>query len=143
GTAAARLSIVLACGLAGAQAQAQGADLGRDSACPDGREVTLVSARIPTMYSHDRVVSPLTIRQGKFAAVGHDDGGIGRSGCRQLINLHGRTVTPGLVDNHNHIVLLGLRPGYHTPLESAASFADIAATYAERIQGAPAGAVKI
>jgi len=68
------------------------------------------------------------------------DGGFGRSGCRQVVNLRGRTVTPGLVDNHNHIVLLGLRPGYHTPLESAASFADIAATYRQRIAALPAGA---
>jgi predicted amidohydrolase YtcJ len=61
------------------------------------------------------------------------------AGCKKVINLQGRVAIPGLVDNHNHILLLGLRPGYHTPLESAANFADIRAIYAERIAGAPAG----
>ena len=28
---------------------------------------------------------------------------------------------PGLIDNHNHIVLLGIRPGYHTPLQAQAT----------------------
>src|ERR1044071_2556531 len=92
------------------------------------------------MDGHNRVVSALTIRNGKFATVGHDGSGFGAFGCRQVINLEGRTVTPGLVDNHNHIVLLGLRPGYHTPIEIAASFADIAAIYQRRIAALPAGA---
>jgi len=138
--AAARLLVVLMGALWGAQALAHDADHRRDDDCPDGREIMLVNGRIHTMDRHNRVVSTLTIRNGKFAAVGHDDGGFGRSGCRQVVNLRGRTVTPGLVDNHNHIVLLGLRPGYHTPLESAASFADIAATYRQRIAALPAGA---
>jgi len=33
------------------------------------------------------------------------------SPCTKTINLGGRTVVPGLIDNHNHIVLLGMRPG--------------------------------
>jgi predicted amidohydrolase YtcJ len=85
-------------------------------------------------------VTAVTMRNGKFVSVGHDAGGGAEAGCKQVINLNGRLVIPGLVDNHNHIVLLGLRPGYHTPLETAANFADIATTYAQRIQGAPAGA---
>jgi predicted amidohydrolase YtcJ len=80
------------------------------------------------------------MRNGKFVSVGHDAGGAADAGCKQVINLGGRLAIPGLVDNHNHILLLGIRPGYHTPLESAANFADIAKIYAERIAGAPAGA---
>ncbi|HET9206628.1 MAG TPA: amidohydrolase family protein [Burkholderiaceae bacterium] len=138
----AQLLVVLAWALTGA-AFAHGGDgrQDRDDDCPDGREIALVNGRIHTMDRHNRVVSTVTIRNGKFANVGHDDGGgFGRNGCRQVINLRGRTVTPGLVDNHNHIVLLGLRPGHHTPLESAASFADIAAIYRQRLARLPAGA---
>jgi predicted amidohydrolase YtcJ len=91
------------------------------------------------MDASNSVVSAVTMRGGKFVSVGHDAGGGAEAGCKQVINLNGRVAIPGLVDNHNHIVLLGLRPGYHTPLESAASFADIRAIYAERIQGTPAG----
>jgi predicted amidohydrolase YtcJ len=107
--------------------------------CPEGREITLVNGRIHTMDAANSVVSSVVIRNGKFTAVG-SEGSFAPIGCRQLINLGGRVVTPGLVDNHNHILLLGLRPGYHTPLENAASFADIAAIYAQRIAQAPAGA---
>ena len=112
----------------------------RDRSCPAGREITLINGRIHTMDSANRVVSTVTIRNGKFSAVGHDEGGFAPPGCRRVVNLEGRTVTPGLVDNHNHIVLLGLRPGHHTPLESAASFDDIRAIYQQRIRHAPSGA---
>jgi hypothetical protein len=57
-----------------------------------------------------------------------------------VINLRGRTVVPGIIDNHNHIVLMGNRPGYHTPLENAYSIEDVQAIYAERAAGIPAGA---
>jgi predicted amidohydrolase YtcJ len=110
-----------------------------DGDCPNGREIALINGRIHTMDASNSVVTAVTMRNGKFVSVGHDAGGAAEAGCKQVINLNGRLAIPGLVDNHNHIVLLGLRPGYHTPLETAAKFADIAATYAERIQGAPAG----
>jgi predicted amidohydrolase YtcJ len=112
-----------------------------DDRCPNGRELTLVNGRIHTMAASDRLVSSVTIRNGRFVSVGHGgDSHGGDPGCKQVINLENRLVIPGLVDNHNHIILLGLRPGYHTPLESAASFADIAAIYLDRIQSAPSGA---
>jgi predicted amidohydrolase YtcJ len=112
----------------------------RDRQCAQGREITLINGRIHTMDERNRVVSTVTIRNGKFAEVGRDEGGFAPNGCKQVINLDGRTVTPGLVDNHNHIVLLGLRPGWHTPLETATSFNDIRNVYRERIRKAPHGA---
>jgi len=111
-----------------------------DGPCPQGRETLLVNGRIHTMDRSQSVVSSVLIRNGRFAAVGAEGDGHAGGGCRRVLNLGGRTVTPGLVDNHNHIVLLGLRPGWHTPLETAASFADIRAAYAQRIAGAPVGA---
>ncbi|MEO8526260.1 MAG: amidohydrolase family protein [Caldimonas sp.] len=133
--------LALACGAAAAHDGDRDNDRGdhRDRSCPDGREITLINGRIHTMDSGNHVVSTVTIRNGKFTAVGRDEGGYAPQGCRQVINLEGRTVTPGLVDNHNHIVLLGLRPGYHTPLETAASFDDIRSVYRQRIRTAPPG----
>jgi len=49
-------------------------------------------------------------------------------------------VVPGIIDNHNHIVLMGNRPGYHTPLENAYSIPDVQAIYAARAAGIPHGA---
>ena len=113
-------------------------DRERDRQCPNGRDTTLVNGRIHTMDAKNRVVSTVTIHDDKFSAVGHDHGFVDNR-CKQIIDLRGRTVVPGLVDNHNHIVLLGLRPGYHTPLETAASIADIAAIYQARLRGVPSG----
>jgi predicted amidohydrolase YtcJ len=113
-------------------------DRDRDRQCPNGRDVTLVNGRIHTMDARNRVVSTVTIHNDKFSAVGVDPGFVDNR-CKQVVNLNGRTVVPGLVDNHNHIVLLGIRPGYHTPLETAASFADIAAIYGARLKDVPSG----
>ena len=115
------------------------AAIGASKDCLNGVEIALVNGRIHTMDASNSVVSAVTMRNGKFVSVGHDAGGAAEAGCKQVINLGGRLAVPGLVDNHNHILLLGIRPGYHTPLESAASFADIATIYAERIAGAPSG----
>jgi len=123
------LALVCASALAGGVAAAHGDDRdddrggGRDHpdhdrSCPDGREITLMNGRIYTMDKANRVVSTVTIRNGKFTSVGPDEGSFAPSGCRQVVNLQGRTVTPGLVDNHNHIVLLGLRPGYHSKAQT-------------------------
>jgi predicted amidohydrolase YtcJ len=130
--------LALALGLALPVASAFAAKPNAD--CPNGQEIALINGRIHTMDTSNSVVSAVTMRNGKFVSVGHDAGGAAEAGCKQVINLGGRLAIPGLVDNHNHILLLGIRPGYHTPLESAASFADIAKIYAERIAGAPAGA---
>ena len=89
--------------------------------CPQGRSLSLVNGRIHTMDAKDRVVSSVLIENGEFAAVGGH--GAGSEGCTRVINLHGRTVVPGLIDNHNHIILLGLRPGHDVRLDKARSIA--------------------
>jgi predicted amidohydrolase YtcJ len=120
-------------------ASAAFADPGDAERCPNGRDTVFVNGVIHTMDAQNRVVSSVTVHNDKFSAVG-SDAGLVDNRCKQVINLNGRTVVPGLVDNHNHIILLGLRPGYHTPIETAASIADIAAIYRARIAGGvPAG----
>jgi hypothetical protein len=52
--------------------------------CPDGRELTLANGRIHLLDAANSVVSSVTIRNGKFVSVGHDNGGGGTPGCRQL-----------------------------------------------------------
>ena len=46
---------------------------------------------------------------------------------------------PGLIDNHNHIVLLGLRPGHDTRLENADSIEAVLATIAAKAAALPGG----
>jgi predicted amidohydrolase YtcJ len=100
-------------------------------------EIALVNGKIHTMDGSNRVVSSVLIRDGYFFRVGDTLSGSG-SNVRK-IDLGGRTVLPGLVDTHNHIVLMGLRPGYHTPLENAYSIADVQETLAARRPVVPEG----
>ena len=91
-----------------------------------------------TMDRQNTVVSEVIIQNGRFTAVGRN-GDTRTSPCTRTINLRGRTVTPGLIDNHNHIVLLGIRPGHDTRLETAASIKDVQAAIAARAKSVPAG----
>jgi predicted amidohydrolase YtcJ len=111
----------------------------RTDPCAGARDLRLTNGRIVTMDRQGSTVSEVTIQDGRFTAVGAR-GGQRLSPCTREINLRGRTAVPGLIDNHNHIVLLGIRPGYHTPLESAASIADVQATIRARAKSVPAGA---
>src|SRR5438270_10358820 len=108
-----------------------------NSDCPNGREIALINGRIHTMDASNSVVSAVTMRNGKFVSVGHDAGGAAEAGCKQVINLGGRLAVTRHDVNHNHILFLRIRPGYHTPLDSASSFADIATNYADRLRCAP------
>jgi hypothetical protein len=84
------------------------------------------------------VVDAVLIRNGRFAAVGRgvQAGGPGV----QVINLHGRTVVPGLIESHTHLVSLANRPGHHVAqLELASNIAEVQAFLAARRPEVPAG----
>ena len=107
--------------------------LAENDPCAGARDVKLVNGKIHTLDGRNSIVQSVTIKNGKFTAVGRDqwsDGGP----CMRVINLGGRTAVPGLVDNHNHFVLLGLRPGHDTRLETATSIADVQAAIRARTQ---------
>jgi len=107
--------------------------------CAGARDLRLTNGKIVTMDGRGTTVSEVTIQDGRFTSVG-PRGNQRTSPCTRDINLRGRTAVPGLIDNHNHIVLLGIRPGHHTPLEGAASIADVQAILKARAKGVPAGA---
>ena len=102
-------------------------------------DLILVNGRIHTMDAADRIVSSVAIKDGRFVDVGYSHRYQEGSGTR-VIDLRGRTVVPGIIDNHNHFVLMGNRPGYHTPLENAYSIPDVQAIYAARAARIPSGA---
>ncbi len=106
--------------------------------CAGARDLRLTNGRFVTMDARGTTASEVTIQDGRFAAVG-PRGNQRVSPCTREINLRGRTVVPGLIDNHNHIVLLGIRPGYHTPLEGTASMAEVQAVIKARAKSVPAG----
>ena len=84
----------------------------------DAPDTVFVNGKIHTMDDENTVVSAVSIRDGRFAEVGNASRPHHGPNTR-VIDLRGRTVVPGIIDNHNHSVLMGNRPGYHTPLENA------------------------
>jgi predicted amidohydrolase YtcJ len=112
----------------------------RTAAPDDTTDLLIVNGSIHTMDAVSRVVSQVLIRNGRFAAVGNDVSGQraqGRSVRR--IDLKGKTVIPGIIDAHNHIVLVGNRPGWHTPLEHVFTIPDAIGALKKRAAGVPGG----
>jgi hypothetical protein len=109
-----------------------------DEGCKHGGSLRLVNGRIHTMDAKDKIVSSVLIKNGKFADVGRgrgdDDGD-----CAKTIDLRGRTAVPGIIDSHNHIILLGLRPGRDARLENANSIGEALATLSARAAEAQPG----
>jgi predicted amidohydrolase YtcJ len=102
----------------------------------DAPDIVFVNGRIHTMDDENAVVSSVSVRDGRFVEVGHAPRGQ-HGHDTKVIDLRGRTVVPGIIDNHNHIVLMGNRPGFHTPLENALSIKDVQDIYAARAAGLP------
>lgn len=95
----------------------------RGSAC---REIVLHNGRIATMDARNTTARAVTIRGDRIAAVSAAAEIPAHDACATLIDLRGRTVVPGLIDSHNHIVQLSLRPGHDMrEIESAFSIAEL------------------
>ena len=66
--------------------------------CPAGRFTLLTNGKIHTMDAKRTVVSKVRIANGRFVEVG--DAASAAGGCTDTIDLRGRTVIPGMIDNH-------------------------------------------
>lgn len=125
----------LAWGIAGRTIEGQGPPAAGTAPAED---LLLVNGRIHTMDAASRVVSQAWIRNGRFAAVGN---GLRTQNNPRRIDLRGRTVIPGIVDAHNHIVLVGNRPGWHTPLEHVFTIPEAVAALQARAKDVPADGI--
>ncbi len=107
--------------------------------CADSRDLRLTNGHIVTFDAKNTIATQVTIQNGRFAAIG-PAGNLKLNPCTKVIDLKGRTAVPGLIDNHNHIVLLGMRPGYDIRLETPASIAEVQDLLRARAKNVPAGA---
>jgi hypothetical protein len=97
----------------------------------DGDALVLVNGNIHTMDHGNTVARAITVRNGRIVSVGDSAASPGPGG--QVINLHGRTVVPGLIESHTHYVSLANRPGYHVAqLELATSIVEVQELLAAR-----------
>jgi len=94
--------------------------------CPGGKDLVLNNGNILTVDANDRTVSTLRIRGDRLLSVGEP---VPRNEpCVQVVDLGGRTVIPGLIDNHTHFVRTAQAPGpFIEGLESATSIAALQA----------------
>ena len=99
-------------------------------------DLALVNGRIHTMDPNNRVVSQVLIQGGRLTAVSNN---ISVPRNVRRVDLKGKTVIPGIIDAHNHIVLVGNRPGWHTPLEHVFTIPDAIAALKVRSAEVPAG----
>ena len=100
------------------------------------QDIVLVNGRIHTMDAQDTVANTVTIRNGRFASVG---GSAAAPPGARVMDLRGRTVVPGLIEGHVHVVSLANRPGYHTILENTTSIREIQEALAARRKSVPEG----
>lgn len=104
---------------------------------PAAQDLALINGKIHTMDGSKRVVSQALIQNGRFVAVGNN--AAARRGSIKAIDLKGHTVVPGLIDAHDHIVLVGNRPGRHVLMEDVFTLPDVVKRYQSIAAGVPAG----
>lgn len=101
----------------------------QSSGAPD---LILTHGTVLTVDPHDSVSQAIAIRDGKVLKVGTDVAILALAGPRtQVIDLHGRTATPGLIDSHAHVAEGGLGEVISLQLGDATSVAEIV----QRVRG--------
>lgn len=125
-----RFVLVVSCALSGALAAPAAAQ------APD---LIVTNARIYTVDQNRPVVDAMAIKDGRIVATGPSRLITAmKGGATQVMDLGGRTVIPGMIDAHVH--LMGLGQFLQTvDLRGTTSYDEVIARVAERAKTAPAG----
>jgi predicted amidohydrolase YtcJ len=105
----------------------------------DVDDLVLINGRVITLDSADRRVQGVAIRGDRIRVAGTNVEALEACGPRtRKVDLHGRTVIPGLIDGHAHMDREGLRDIFPS-LEACRSIADVQARIRELAARTPAG----
>ena len=114
--------------------------IGAQSSAPRPADLVITNARIYTVDDTRPVVPAMAVRDGKVLFTGSVREAMAlRGAVTHVVDLGGRTVIPGMVDAHAHLLGLGqsLR---NVDLVGAKSYDEVIARVVERAKGQPAGA---
>jgi len=106
---------------------------------PDGPSMILYSGNIVTLDKNNDTVQALAIRNGKILALGTDKEILRlKMPSTTLVNLHGKTVIPGIIDSHNHPTGQGMSL-FWADLSKPTSIAGIVEMIGEKVKEAKPG----
>jgi predicted amidohydrolase YtcJ len=113
----------------------------RNPAAGPAAEMVLVNGRILTVNPHDSVAEAVAIGpDARIIAVGSNADIRARMDANtKVIDLHGRTATPGLIDSHGHYSDGAINELYTVNLSEATSIAEIIQKIEERAKTVKAG----
>ena len=107
--------------------------------CGSQQNLALVNGQIYQMNEANNIASSVLIKNGYVAAI---NPALDDDDCTDTIDLQGRVVIPGLIDNHIHYVRIANRPGYDTrALETTFTIDAALEAITARAAGVPAGAL--
>ena len=112
-----------------------------DSGGPRKADEIVVNGHIRSEDDRDSVAEALAIRAGRIVALGSNGEIRALAGKgTKVIDLHGLTATPGLIDTHAHLADGGMDALRSVDLSDATSIADIRRAIAARAATLPSGA---
>ena len=101
---------------------------------PTAADLLLLHGHILTLDDKDSAAQAIAVRRGIIVKVGTDTEVLAlKTPGAHIIDLHGRTATPGLIDTHAHIADGGVEELYGIRLADAISVADIVARVKTKI----------
>ena len=112
------------------------------AAQPHPADLLLIHGHILTVDAKDSVAQAIAIRNGVIVKVGSDAEVMAFAGKPpgvRIIDLHGHTATPGLIDTHAHIAQGGVNELFGVKLSDASSVAEIVARVKAKVAGARPG----
>lgn len=103
-------------------------------------DLVLINGKVITMDVTDRVAQALAVSAGRIVKVGSDRSIQRLIGpATRVIDLHGRTATPGLIDAHAHVMAGALSALFEVALDDAQRLQDVLDRVAQRTGTAHAG----
>lgn len=106
---------------------------------PAPADLIVTNARVYTVDDAHPLASAFTVRDGRIQFVGSDrEAMVHRGATTRIVDAGGRTVVPGIVDGHAHLLGLGFSLA-NVRLADTRSYDDVLRRVSERLTGAPGG----